>query len=404
MPLMVALLFLPAVFTSFFPGKIIAVSFVSFAIISFLLIQNRKAFNYEDFNARQTFYLFLSFNVITLLRGVPNIQDSTDVHVLLSNDIFVYLLYPFFLYFADLDLLLKVWKSLCTIGIIGCLITLIKPPTDGMMSFAHNLTFLHLFFLCTPFIHRKYLYLFLSIASFAVLWNLDRRSILVNYSMLVGILLFYRFLWHAHLRKLIFWCSAVTPLVLLVLGLTGVFNVFKYVERLNVGIETTAERKFNVDSRTGIYTDVFGELTSQNKLVFGLGARGKTATSLSNDENHDYWIIYKNGRSQTESGMLNYFQYGGFVGYLVYTMFFLTCAYFALFRSKNDFLKLIGIFLCFKYFYSFIEDQVSNNLATFYLYLLFGISLNKNFLNMTNKDVRHYLGSFFKSDFHLIRW
>ncbi len=389
----IILLFFPAIFFAIFPGRIIVVSFVCFGFIAFWVFTNFRGFNFHDFDGKRALMLLLFYNIITFIRGLFNIEVRSDFYIFFSNDLFVYFLIPFLIFFADFDFLKKIWRLLCSIGLFLCVICYFLPPGDETMSFGHNISFLTGIILCSPFIDRKYYFYFLAIALISVTYDLDRRSVTVGFLISVLIVLFNKFLIKKYVRRFIYILTICLPVALLLLGGLGKFNVFKYFETINLNVELSSNREYTVDSRTSIYKDVFGELFAQNKLIYGLGARGKTRTSLVDNPNHEYWKIYSLGRSQTESGMLNFFQYGGVIGFVVYSIFLLTCAFKALFKSRNDFLKILGCFICFKYVYSFIEDPLTTNVYTFNMFIWLGICLNKKFRALNNKDMSSYLAS-----------
>lgn len=388
---MVLLLFFPALYFVLFPGKTIVVSFLCYGIIAYWIFSNIHGFNYHDFDGHRAFYLILAYNLIIFVRGFGNIDEPSDLYVLISNDLFVCFLLPFFIFLADFDFLKALFRYFALIGIPFCAFFYFFPPKDGLLSFGHNISFAILFLFCSPLVNKRFWVFSLVIALCAITQDFNRRSVMVNFAVATLLFLSYRLVRNLMVRRLVFCSSILVPILLLLLGLTGKFNVFSYIEKLDVGIKVSETRNLNVDSRTSIYVDVFGELSAQNRLLVGLGERGKTQTSLVNSAGHDYWRIYKYGRSQTESGMLNFFQYGGFLGFLVYSYLVLTCAFYALFRSKNDFLLLIGAFVSFKYFYSFIEDTLSANVSTACLFLWFGICLNRKMRRLTNKEMSSYL-------------
>lgn len=395
LPFIVALLFFPAIYFALFPGKIIVISFLCFGLISYFYFSNFKGLNVHDFDGEGAFALLLIYNIVTYIRGFFNISVKSDLYILLSNDLFVYFLIPFMFFLADYDLLKRMWRIFCTFGLVLCMFCYFFPPGDETMSFGHNISFLTGIILCSPFIDKKYFFYFLIIALLSITYDLDRRSVTVGFLVSILFVISYKLFINVFVRRLLYTLTIIIPIVLLILGSTGKFNVFKYIETINLEVELSSNRQYTVDSRTSIYMDVFGELFSQNKLLYGLGARGKTRTSLIENPNHDYWKIYVNGRSQTESGMLNYFQYGGIIGFLVYSIFLLTCAYKALFKSRNVFMILMGCFICFKYLYSFIEDPLTTNVYTFNLIIWLGLCLNKKMRALSNKDMINYLNSIF---------
>lgn len=397
LPIIIFLLFFPSIFFGLFTGKIVISSLLCFGLIAYIVALNYRGLNYDDFRARTAIYLLFAYNIITFGRGLFNVTDRSDWATLISSDVFVYFLFPFFIFFADFDIFKRICRLLCTIGLACCAIGYFIPALDEPMSFGHNMFFVNLFILCLPYLKdRKYYLYFVLLAFLAISYNLDRRSVTINYVVTFGIIIFYKFIKGFQWRRFFFIVTAISPLILLGLGLTGVFNVFRYVETFDVAIELKSERRYNVDSRTGIYVDVFGELNRQHKMLFGLGNRGRTKTSLADNPNIGYWEMYRRGRTQTESGMLNFFQYGGLMGFMVYSYLFLSCAFYALFRSKNDFIKAIGYFTLFKYLYSFIEDPLVTNVSTFCLFLLFGLCLNKKMSQLSNKEIVAYLNTIFR--------
>ena len=395
LPLIIALMFFPAIYFAIFPGKIIVISFICFGLISYLFFSNFKGLNIHDFDGEGALVLLLLYNIVTYLRGLFNIAVESDLYILLSNDLFVYFLIPFIIFLADFDFLRRIWRLLSTFGLVLCMFCYFFPPGDETMSFGHNISFLTGIILCAPFIDKKYFFYFLIIALFSVTYDLDRRSVTVGFLVSFLFVISYKFFIKIYVRRILFLLTITLPIVLLLLGSTGKFNVFKYIESINLNVELSSNRQYTVDSRTSIYMDVFGDLIAKDKLLYGLGARGKTRTSLIESPNHDYWKIYLNGRSQTESGMLNFFQYGGIIGFLVYSIFLLTCAYKALFKSRNSFMIIMGCFVCFKYLYSFIEDPLTTNVYTFNLIIWLGLCLNKKMRALSNKSMIKYLNSIF---------
>lgn len=397
LPLVVFLLFFPALFLAVFPGKIALSSLLCMGIISLIVFRNLFGFNYSDFHGRIVFYLLLFYNFVTFLRGLFTVDCYSTFVSIVSGDIFVSFIFPFFLFLADFDLLKRVWKSLILIGLPCCAILFFFPAHEDTLSFGHDIAFVNIFVLCLPFLFdKKYYIYFLFCLIFAIFYDLDRRSITINCFVVIVIIIMRKIIVNLQWRRLIYLLTVVIPFGLLILGLNGTFNVFKYVESFSVNIDINENRKYNVDSRTSIYTDVFGELTRQNKEMIGLGLRGKTKTSLADHPDEKNWFLYRNGRTHTESGMLNFFQYGGIMGYLVYSFFVLSCAYYALFRSKNDFIKILGYYVCFKYIYSFIEEPLSPAPVTFYAFILYGMCLNKKLGALTNREMTLYLNSIFK--------
>ena len=86
--------------------------------------------------------------------------------------------------------------------------------------------------------------------------------------------------------------------------------------------------------------------------------------------------------------MLNYFQWGGIITAFVYWLLLTTASYKAIYKSKNGFLKMLGLFMSFKVAYSFIEDTINVQISSFYLMLMIGICFNKCIRNVENNKIK----------------
>lgn len=388
----IILLLIPATFTGFFPGKIIIIQTLCFGILLFLFIISKKKIQQQknDFNTHPFFIFYFIYCIITYLRGFFNIQTSTDWINQLSTLLFSSFLIPFFIFLSTPDKIIPIWRSFLTWGLLLCLINFFYPPSDGMMSFEHNMSFFNVFILCIPYIKNKYK-LFIIIAVIIVItYDINRRSILIN-NLVPFILLFaVPIIRKTNYRRLIIRTFIIIPVVLLTLGLSGVFNIFKYTESMSDFTIEANSRKFTTDSRSGIYEDVFSELQREKAYIWGLGGNGKTQTHLAKDQ----FSIWSKGRESTESGMLNHIQYGGLIGFLAYGLLLLGAAIRGS-NANNDFIKLLSVFISFKFLYSFIEDPIMTNAQTFYLFLWIGMCYNKKFKRMNNSQIKLYLNKIF---------
>ena len=389
-----AIVMIPSVFTGFFPGKIVVISALcGYSVVSLLFLSKLPT---SSFSGRQIFKFFLVYSCFMYVRGFLNIDSDYDVYSLFCSSLFLCFLIPHFIFLSQPQCFSFVLKGVLCLGVPLCLVTLFYPPSDEQLSFAHNASFLYLFLLFVPFIKKKWIVLILFASIFVVTYNLDRRSILVNMAFAFTVSIAWLLTKSTLLLK-VFFCGIVSvTCILLTLGLSGVFNVFQVMgETYDYSLDEEARNLF-VDSRTGIYNDVFGGLSSKNSILFGLGVNGKTETSLIDAVSFDFSEIYKHGRPSTESGMLNYIQYGGIVGGILYSLFILFAGYRATFSANNALLRLVGVFLAFKFTFSFIEDKVTFNANTLIVFLCIGLCYNKEFCSMSDGEINQYLRRVFK--------
>ena len=387
---------LPSVFTGFFPNKIVAVQALCYYLILYILWLKRKQWHKEEFDGGIIFKLVFFYSGLTYLRGFFNIDWYPDWINQFSGLVFLCFLMPMLLFVSSTLNLCKIYQGIIKFGIPLCVINALLPSSDGQMNFQHNMYFLLGFIFCIPYIKKKYRIFILLGLLVIVLYDIDRRSIFLNAGIAFFIFLFYQFIKSVALRKLLFYLFVLSPIILLFLGLFCDFNIFS-----NIGEEDSVElteggRAANVDSRTSIYLDVMLEIDKKKAYLFGLGGNGKTETSLSDNAYVDYGEIYKYGRPGTESGMLNNIQYGGIFGLLVYSLLFIVAAKRGVFNSNNEYMRMLGMFIAFKFLYSFIEDRLGAQASSFYLFLWIGMCYNKYFRCMTDFEIKQYFNQVFK--------
>lgn len=392
------LILFPALFTGFFPGKIVIVRTLCYLTFLFWFLCIYKKLPKKEFDTKKSFHFYMWFNTIMYIRGFFNIMHWSD-YLYLIDGLFPAFIFPLCLYLSTPYNLSKIFKSFMTIGVIMAIINAFYPPTDGMMTMAHNIMWFNIFIFFYPYIKKKY-YIIILIAAFAIIsYDFDRRSVILGYLIPLIILLGFPFIKIIFIRKCIFYIGVLTPLILLSLFITNKFNIFKFMgEEYSVSIDENT-RQLTVDSRTGIYKDVTEAIFNSNKWYIpyiGLGGNGKVKAT----NNGEASIGLQNLRNSQEAGMLNYIQYGGIWGLIAYGLFLLTASYKALFKSKNDFMIMMGAFLLFKFLYSFIQDTIVANAHTYYHFLWIGMCFNTKLRIMTNQQIKDWINSLFHFSKH----
>jgi hypothetical protein len=396
-----ALILIPSIYTGFFPGKIIVITSICYYSILLYLLKDKNNFRLNnEFENSNIIISYVTISLISLIRGILELKSLQDVSVMFGGTIFIMILYPLFIYLTQSKNILKIFVSIIGIALPLSLVTLIVRPTDGFMTFQYNASFCYIFVFFIPYFKKKWIIITILFCIIISLYDITRRSVLLNISVCLFILFSFNFIpeyFFKKLRKSIFFLLVLAPVFFLILGGSGVFNIFKVGDNYNeITISSNnRERNLLVDSRTEIYKDVFSELSKKNAFIFGLGANGKTATSLTDDIFSNFDKIYAEGRRYTESGMLNQFQYSGFVGAISYWFLLTFASYNALFKSNNRFCKMLGLFMAFKVLYSFVEDQLFANAATFYMMFYIGLCYNIKFRNLNDFELKKFTNLIF---------
>jgi len=387
----IILLFIPSIYTGFVPDKVTLISFLCGWVIIFLFVHFRKRLDFKEFDGGGLFVLFFLFNVVMYIRGFFNIDSETDIYALMCSLFFLSFLIPAYMFLAQTATLAPIWRSLIFPGIVLCVICYLYPSSDGMMSMAHNASFLNIFLLLLPFASKKWRRRIVLAALLVALLDIDRRSILACTFFCLSLGVLANIVSQRIIKAVLYWALILVPITLFALGITGAFNIFQYMEDSYSYQTASSKRDMFVDSRTAIYDDVFSELSEKNAITWGLGGNGKTRTSLTEIKNASYEEKYKYGRPGTESGMLNYIQYGGLIGFLVYGVLLIVGSFRAVFKSNNQLMVLIGLFIAFKFLFSFLEDRIGFQPASFYLFLTIGMCYNVKFREMDDDEISEYI-------------
>lgn len=185
---------------------------------------------------------------------------------------------------------------------------------------------------------------------------------------------------------IVFSLFLLTPLLCSYLGYIGVFNVFNmqsYTDNSSMNEDDLA------DTRTFLYVLVQNKLETSESVVEGVGL----AVSYWDDFNTESNVLelQKLGRTATESGLLNVYFWGGIIGAFLYSMIYWMAAYYGIFRSSNDFCKLIGLFIIFRWVISFVDEPNGWVCSNIMLYFFMGICLNKEIRNSDDEFMQSYL-------------
>ena len=196
----------------------------------------------------------------------------------------------------------------------------------------------------------------------------------------------------------------VLPIVLLVLGLTGTFNVFhglKGDEPSEVvismskpdDINTELQHELTADTRTFLYEDVIASAIMGDYVLFGRSVgRGNT---LSGEFFADAELMTENERLMNEVQMLNIFTWMGIVGVIAYSFLFLQASCLGVFRSRNKYVPVIACAVAFHWALAWMEETTMFKLTDLALFLMMGICYSPRFRRMSDMEFRIWFKSCF---------
>ena len=251
-----------------------------------------------------------------------------------------------------------------------------------------------LFMLFVPYLKFRWRVLIVIVALMSVLLDPSYRTNIIRVVFSALLLLNYFSFNGKFISKKVLNITAgvlfCVPLLLLTLGITGVFNVFeRNAERADYKVTTITgvegkSTNLGDDTRTGLYRDVFYSMLNRDSSFF-IGEGGGAGYQTNQVES-----LSERGRQGSEVGFLNTLLYSGAVGVLLYALVLFVPVYYAINRSNNYLCKMLGLFLAFHWVLFFIEDIVLLNTNFYSIWLAIGLCLSNKFRVLTDVEVKQF--------------
>ena len=89
---------------------------------------------------------------------------------------------------------------------------------------------------------------------------------------------------------------------------------------------------------------------------------------------------------------------------LLYCAIYVRSAYLSFYKSRNIFLKLVGVFIAFHFFYGWIEDVISFDILNISNFMMIGIGFSEEFRNMTNREFKNWFKNIFQKNLVLFEY
>ena len=206
------------------------------------------------------------------------------------------------------------------------------------------------------------------------------------------------------LLKMVHWLFYIGPIILLVLGITGVFNIFKdsiseskydkYVQTKIIDGQIY-EEKLAADTRSFIYEEVLTSALKNNYIIWGrTPARGNDSYVFGMYSAEDL-KTGKYERHSNELCHLNIFTWLGLIGLLLHSAIYLVASYRALYYSNNLFAMYIGVMVAFNWALGWIENTTGFNIMNLTIWIMISICLSSKFRSMNDMEFKLWFDSLF---------
>lgn len=188
------------------------------------------------------------------------------------------------------------------------------------------------------------------------------------------------------------------------LGYASVLVLFLYVLTDFVGLisgklspseSNIGAKNINVDSRSLLYLDVIESSLEHNYVIQGrTPARGHDiiySGPLFFREDDDLNDFSRNERHFDEMLFGNIYTWEGIIGVLLLSFVYFKATILAVYKSKNNYIKLLGCFIAFRWSFGWVEDPFEFNISTISLCCMIGMCYSREIRNMNNLQFEQWI-------------
>jgi len=370
---------------------IIQSTILYYLVLTIIFYITFKHYSTKGINAKQLILLNIIYSFVTIFRGIISINDYWDSKILLNR--FFWLLLPLLIFYPyKLQIIQKISTFALKIWWIPIVYSL----------YIFTTPIFHLFFfliILLPYLNKRNKIKIGIIIIYSIVTFMNSRGYVIRIIFATAIAgLYYLNLYFHNITiktiKLLFFILLITPLTFLYLGINGTFNIFDINSYYSKNVTTKESgESLTVDTRSFLYRGIYKSVYSNGNILIGNSAIG---SYIINEENEQTGIkeLDQKGRYGSESGLLDSFLCGGIIGTLFFSMLFWVSSYYAIFKSRNFMLKLIGLFIIFRWATSFFDEPSSWWMSNILLYTFMGICLSKSIRETGENNLKLWCSRF----------
>ena len=364
---------------------------ISAFIIIVFFMSRYYFFDKRNSDNMMLIWIYLLWNLMCIVRGMFVAEIYWDWKGLIGNS--MALLMPIIIFSATNKMVVQsllatyIKFALPLFLLVGTIIR-----TDAYGFYLIPTSFL-LFFL--PVLTNRQKTLLLIAAVIVLGADLGARSNVIKFGIPFFILLIYVFRNKIPVKMIesLRITLIILPFLFLGLGVSGVFNIFKMNEYIkgeytSMGVDgegNIVEQDIIVDTRTFLYVEVLESAINNNYWLLG-------RTPARGNDSNTFGVIAaeltgRNERLENEIGLANVFTWTGLVGVVLYFLIFYRASFLAINKSRNIYVKMLGVYVAFRWLYSWVEDINNFTLNYFMLMIMLGLCYSYSFRNMTDNEV-----------------
>ncbi|NDP28018.1 MAG: hypothetical protein GZ087_11415 [Flavobacterium sp.] len=348
--------------------------------------------------------VYLLWVLICFIRGIIVAENYWDFKNLIDSGFALFLTYSIFV-FTNPSVVQNMFRTWLQYALPLFLVFIFFMDRGASGYYLAPLSFIGLFF---PLLNTKWKIVVLFLFLFVIVVGLDVRSNVIKY--IVTFLLSFLFYFKSILKSKIFKFShlilLIFPFVLLFLGISNIFNIFKMDEYIKGDYETTsviAGQKeaddLKADSRSFLYEEVLLSAVKNDYVIMGRTlARGNDSNSFGAFFAEDLGT-HRYERASNEVSILNIFTWTGLIGVVLYFLIFFKAAQLAIYCSNSSYMKILGFYVSFRWAFGWIEDYNRFDIMNLTLWIVIAMCYSKQFRKMSDRDVKMWLNGIFTNNY-----
>lgn len=315
--------------------------------------------------------LYFIWCLIILIYSIFNIDNKENIAFFVHNSFSVLLFISVFL-FAEISKIKIFFRLYVKYGIP---LFLLLSPFMMRGCWGWYLVPIQIIIIFLPIIKTKWKFFFFFLFIMSII-DIDTRANLLRgaFSLVCLFLIIIR-----KSNCVDLFCKAfsisflIAPFIFLYLGLSGLFNVFEFQNDKN--------DKFYADTRTLLYEEVITSSVNNGYILtgrtFSRGYDSKFQEQFSK--------LKKKAERTSEVSACNIYTWTGCIGLGLYFLCFIISIYYSVFRSHNTYIKILGLYLAFRWFMAFIEEINSVDPLNITIFIIMSLCLNPYLINQGNK-------------------
>lgn len=384
-----ALTFANAVFSNTAFGIVIQL-----LVLVCLFVARKDFFGFYSDKSCKWIHIYFLWVIICMIRGLFIIENYQDSRIFIDNSIRLLcplLLFPF-VKPSFTQLFYQKWIKF-TIVFTICLFYWVS----GGLSEFYMLPIL-LVILYSPLFKRKYFYLALVfLVFFSFNFYPDGRIQLLKGTVTFAfcILVFKSEKLSERKYRLILKCSYGCLALAFVMILSNAYSMLN--GKMDAEYTRTEDDKKG-DTRSLLYYDVINSALKHNYWLWGrTPARGNDVEASQvlfvYVYDYDESMIYRGQRANNEAAVLNYITHTGLIGLFLFSMIYFKAAYFAVYRSRNRYIKLLGSYIILQWVFAWFENQNNIDIVNVGLWCLVAMCYSSEFRGMNDSKFEDWFRS-----------